>query len=333
MTSEGSKTRIALSTRLKQWWLQPMPPERLAAVRIGIGFYILWYLIPRREMFQNVFRTDPKLFDPVGLVWWLEGPLPPVFLDVLFGITILAALFVMAGFRTRVASPVLGLSLLLLLSYRNSWSMILHMHNGLVVQAMVLGFVRCADVWSVDAWLLTRRHPNRAPPGPDWRYGWPIMLLGAGVLSAYFLSGVAKLSGPEGLAWASGESLRVQVAVNAIRYEVLMLGSAPLFKVLYGNLWLFWFLGLSTLVLELGAPFALAHRRFGKAWALLTWGMHWGIFFVMGIKFRYQMSGLAFLAFFDTEKLKTLSTWIPSAWKSRRSSAQTPGETSAAHLT
>ena len=37
-------------------------------------------------------------------------------------------------------------------------------------------------------------------------------------------------------------------------------------------------------------------------WALVTWSMHWGIFFIMGIRFRYQMSGLIFLSFFDTEK-------------------------------
>ena len=57
------------------------------------------------------------------------------------------------------------------------------------------------------------------------------------------------------------------------------------------------------MIIELGAPFALANRRAGMAWAALTWLMHWGIFFIMGIRFRYQMSGLIFLPFFDVEKI------------------------------
>ena len=30
--------------------------------------------------------------------------------------------------------------------------------------------------------------------------------------------------------------------------------------------------------------------------------MHWGIFFIMGIRFRYQLIGIIFAPFFDVEK-------------------------------
>jgi hypothetical protein len=61
------------------------------------------------------------------------------------------------------------------------------------------------------------------------------------------------------------------------------------------------------MAIELGAPLALAHRGLGQVWALAAFGMHWGIYFLMGIKFRYQQSGLIFAPFFDLELiLRTL---------------------------
>ena len=56
------------------------------------------------------------------------------------------------------------------------------------------------------------------------------------------------------------------------------------------------------MVLELGAPLAIINRRVGVWWAVPTWLMHWGIFFIMGISFQHHMSGILFLPFFATEK-------------------------------
>ena len=38
-------------------------------------------------------------------------------------------------------------------------------------------------------------------------------------------------------------------------------------------------------------------------WAAGTFGIHWGIYFLMRIKFRYQLLGLIFATFFDLERL------------------------------
>jgi hypothetical protein len=38
-------------------------------------------------------------------------------------------------------------------------------------------------------------------------------------------------------------------------------------------------------------------------WAAGAFGMHWGIYFLMRIKFRYQLLGLIFASFFDLERL------------------------------
>ncbi len=297
--------------RIASWWLTPMPATRLGGVRIACGTYALCYLLPRCNMFHELWRTDADLFDPVGMARLLPGVLPPGIMDTVYWLTVLTGVFFTLGFKHRIAGPLFGLLLFTLLSYRNSWSMILHMHNALVIHAMILGISRSADGWSVDAALYRRR--GGVPPGSSWRYGWPIMLVGAVTIIAYFLSGVAKLACPEGLDWAAGEALRSQIAVNAIRYDILEGESAPLFQTIYQHKALFWGMGIGTFVLELGVPLALLNRRLGVIWAIMVFGMHWGIFFVMGIKFRYQMSGLTYASFFDLEKMACPKTPLAAA--------------------
>ncbi len=64
-----------------------------------------------------------------------------------------------------------------------------------------------------------------------------------------------------------------------------------------------------SLALELGAPAVLADKRLSKLWALGAFSMHWGIYLTMKIKFRYQMSGLVFVSFFELERIVD---WIAS---------------------
>ena len=61
--------------------------------------------------------------------------------------------------------------------------------------------------------------------------------------------------------------------------------------------------------MELGAPLALLHRRLGYAWALAAFPMHWGIFVIMGISFKYYLWGVAYASFFPLERLL-----IPFHW-------------------
>ena len=62
---------------------------------------------------------------------------------------------------------------------------------------------------------------------------------------------------------------------------------------------------------------------FGSAsdvWAVGALGMHWGIYFIMGITFKYPLYGIAFLAFFDLEKIGGL---VRRGTRARRS-VETP---------
>ena len=66
-----------------------------------------------------------------------------------------------------------------------------------------------------------------------------------------------------------------------------------------------------SLILERVAPFVLLNSRSARARALLAFGMHWGIFFIMGVKFRYQMCGTAFIPFFEIVKTANAMNIMP----------------------
>src|SRR5439155_1486425 len=105
---------------------------------------------------------------------------------------------------------------------------------------------------------------------------------------------VAKLAGPLGLSWMTGQALRSQMAVDALRKELLGVPPNPVSYMLYDWLGLFSLLAVGSFALEFFAPLALLNKRLGRLWAVSTFFMHWGILFVMHITFRYHLSGVLF---------------------------------------
>ena len=290
-------------------WFEAVSPKRLALIRIATGCFSLWYLLSRFDMLQRMVR-DTSAFDPVGLLFWMKDPLPTdLFWWISIGLIVLNVLYIL-GWKFRITGPVFAILTLLFFTYRNSWSMIYHNRNALVLHILILGFVASADALSLDSWKNHRK--GRTVKKAHWQYGWPIVLICAVTVGAYFLSGVAKIAGDLAWEWANGSAMRSQVAVDAIRKSVLGAETAPLFNLIYEHTWLFLGMGILTLVLEVGAPIALFKKRWGVFWAVLTWMMHWGIFFIMGIRFPYQMTGLIFLSFLEPEK------WMDTFLRKRR---------------
>lgn len=120
--------------------------------------------------------------------------------------------------------------------------------------------------------------------------------------ATYTLSGIAKLAGPLGGEWVSGDALRAQIAVDAVRKELGGERATPLAYALYDKPVLFRLAAVATMILELGAPVALLSRRLARPVALALFGMHWGIR-LMGITFRYPASGAAFAPFLDLDRV------------------------------
>jgi hypothetical protein len=300
------------------WWFQEGSAARLAMIRLIIGTSAFVFLAFRIRPYTNVATTSADLFEPVGPIVFLNGPMAPeTFRMILIGSLIASVAFVL-GWQFRWTGPLFAGLLILVVSYRNSWSMIYHVDNLLLLHVLVLGLTRSADALSLDAlsgrsiserWrgfvAEVRRNvtPMRERDDRHWEYGYPVRLLCAVTVGAYVLAGIAKLAGPLGLGWALGEGLRNQVGFDALRKELLEGGSAPMAYVVFNNMPLATALGVGTVLLELGSVLALIDSRVGRVWAVFTYGMHWGIHAVMGISFWYQLTGLAFVPFLLSEGL------------------------------
>ncbi len=284
---------------LGRLWFTPAPATRLAVLRLLVGAYSLWYLRRRVRMLRRIGETDPGLFRPVGVARVLDRPLRPEVNKALILATLGGNAAFLLGWRHRVTGPAFAGLLLWTLTYRNSWSMIFHSDNVLVLHTGILALTPSADALSLDALSRT----GRPPAAPEWRYGWPVNLMRAATAATYLVAGVAKVKGPLGWKWASGEALRSQVAIDGLRKELLGSGAAPLGSRLYKRVGLYRLLAVGSLAAELVAPLVLPSRRLARLWAVAAFAMHWGIYAVMGIKFRYQMSGVMYAPYFDVERL------------------------------
>lgn len=289
---------------LDRFYFEEAPPERPAILRFLVGVWTLYYLGSRYRMIMEIAASEKRFFKTVGVVSYMEEPAKVGAVRAVYFATVISAVAFTLGFRHRVSGPAFASLLLWLLCYRNSWSMIFHNDNALVLHAIVLGFSRSADALSVDA--LVNGRDDSAVPDEHWRYGWPVKLMSVVTVLTYFVAGVAKFAGPLGKSWTDGEAMRAQIGVDALRKDLLGSEgekSSPLVSRLYRRKWIFRAAGLGSLILEACAPLFLVDRRLAKLWAVGTFGMHWGIYFVMKIKFRYQMTGLIFASFFDLDRL------------------------------
>jgi hypothetical protein len=278
------------------------PAARLGLARAVVGGYSTYYLYKQRNKFRRLAASDPELFAPVGAARVLDKPLPPPVAEKIIDATLASSALFALGIGHRVVGPMHAALLSWTLSYRNSWSMVFHSENTLLWHTLVLGAARASDGVSVDA-LLSRR--GGTDPSP--RYGWPLQAMQAASAATYLLSGVAKLGGSSGLGWVSGTQMRRQVAMDQIRKQLY--GSsrgATMAHALYPHANLFTGFAATALALELGAPVAMANPKVGRLWALATFGMHWGIRGIMGIRFRYQLCGASFAPWFELERLPAL---------------------------
>jgi hypothetical protein len=276
------------------WLLHPAPPRRLAVLRILIGTFATGYLIARYPHLVSFGDFPADRFDPVGPAGFLDEPLSAGVVTALVTAAIAAGAAFTAGWRYRITGPAFALLFLWVTTYRNSWGTVLHTENLLALQVLVIGFVRSADAFSVDALRLG------AERAESWRYGWPIRLVTVVTVLAYFVSGWAKLRFG-GADWLFGDTLRNQIAHDNLRKLLLGDFYSPFGGWLTQFGWLFPPMAIATMVVELGAPLALLSGRVGRWWAAAAWSFHLAIVALMAIVFPYQLSFIAFAAFFRLE--------------------------------
>lgn len=284
----------SLARRLAAWWDAPAPAQRLASLRVAVGGFALVYLVVRSSSLASVAAFSAAEFQPVGVVSVLAAPLPIAWVYAIQSLAVLSGVAFVLGAGFRLVGPLFALLLLWVTSYRSSWGMIFHTDNLLVLHVLVLGLSPAADALSWDA----RREPGEAVHA---RFGWPIRALATVTAITYVLAGVAKLklSGGE---WLGGDLLRAHIAYDNLRKIELGSGFSPLGVWLVRHKAVFAPLAAGTMLIELGAPLALLHRRVALVWCLAAWAFHVGVALLMSITFLYPLSGVAYLPLFRVER-------------------------------
>jgi len=277
--------------------LAPAPAVRLAVLRVLVAGYALVYLLVRLPHLLVVARFDDPRFAPIGPLAWLPGPVTPGVAQAVIAIAVTSAGAAVLGWRWRVTGPVLAVSFLAVTTYASSWGQIFHTENLPALHLLVLAVSPAADAWSLDA---LRR--ARSVPAPASRYGWPVRLVSLVTVLAYAVAGWAKVRNG-GLAWVSGDVLRNHIAHDALRKSLVGASHSSLGTALLAHGWLFPPMAAASLVVELGAPFAVVRRRLRTVWAVAAWGFHLGVLALMGIGFPYQLSGVAYASLFRLERL------------------------------
>jgi hypothetical protein len=298
----GAVIAASVARRADRRFLSPLPPERLAALRVLIGAYALGYLVVRLPHLVAVSRFDDQRFDPVGPLGWLDGPVPPGIGQSLLAAAIVTGVAFVAGWRWRLTGPAFAVLFLAVTTYRNSWGQVFHTENLMVLHLGILALAPAA----ADALAVGRQAGPHA--APDGRYGWPIRLAGLVVVLTYLVTGLAKVR-MGGLGWVDGDTLRHIVAHDNLRKALLGDAYSPVGPALVAHAWLFAPLAVATLAVELGAWLALLGGRWRTAWVVAAWIFHAGVLAVMAIVFAYPLSGVAFAPFFRLERLR------PSAWR------------------
>jgi hypothetical protein len=242
------------------------------------------------------FRVEPGGFAPVGVVTWLHAPLPPALVFALYALALPSGIAFTLGLRFTLTGPLFALLMLWVTSYRNSWGMIFHTDNLLVVHLAILAQSDAAAVLSLDA----RR--REAPPAGAPRFAWPVRLISATTTFAYLLAGIAKLK-ITGWSWMDGDVLRNYIAYDGMRKSQLGSVHSPFGGWIVQYAWPFPALSALTMLLEFSGPFTLLVPWLARVWALGLYGFHVGVFASMAIAFPYPLSGVAFASLFECERL------------------------------
>lgn len=276
---------------LDRWWMWRLGPQPLAFFRVLVGLFATVYLVIRWPSITASTSFEARQFEPIGVTHLAGEPLAAWALYALLLATIASGVAFTLGWRHAINGPLFAVLLLFVLTYRNSWGQVFHTENLLVLHTLVLGLVPAADALSLDA----RR--RALPARSALAYGWPLRLCALITVITYLITGVAKLE-TSGIAWVTDDILRIHVAYDNLRKEMLGDYSSPFGTWLVGHGWVFPPLAALTILVEAGAPAALLGRRIALAWAAAAWAFHAGVLATMTILFAYPLLGLAFLPLF-----------------------------------
>ena len=246
-------------------YLAPGSSHALGCIRAGLALLIGLRIAV--GPYAALADQPDALFVPTPPVAWLPS-MPPASVIVAVQVAgAVAAAACVAGRRRRAAFVVAWLALLFLAGLRGSLGKVLH-NDVLLLLAAVPLLPAAPD----------------ARPGDDRRspaYGWPVRAALAVAATVYLVAGVQKLR-HSGLDWVTSDNMRW------VLYGGASSGRAPTEAValaIADRPWASHLAAAGILGLELGAPVALAARRWRTWFAAAAIALHVGTWLTLGLDY------------------------------------------------
>lgn len=322
------RVKQPLGARVVQWFTgAERATYSMSGLRILFGIGILSFLVTSAPDRHYLWGEGSRWVDPAvalrGFPKVLRLVFPkdnPVAFDISYGILVLLTVLFIAGFATRLVTP-----LLLLFWIALSTNSVFLVNGGDTVTRLTLLFCILADLsrhWSVDEWLRRRRGRASIYPGvltrriPTWvraaAHNTAVVLCGYQAILVYVNSGIFKFMGKE---WLEGSALyyalnldifRVFPALSDLAWQVtpfVVIGS-------WVSIWA-----------QLLFPVLLLWKPTRYAALVVLMGMHFGIGLFLGLwPFSLAMIALD-LVFIRDSSWERLFTWVAARRRRRRGSA------------
>jgi predicted DCC family thiol-disulfide oxidoreductase YuxK len=256
-------------------------PGTLGAIRVLTCLICAYAAL--QEPVTSVVLLSPADRTPMGVMDLLYG-LPVGFESLVrsetglraFKAIAIALLLVGAlGWKTRPVLLLAALCYLPLLGIVRSYSWL--SHSGLVpfYALVVLALTRSGDGWSLDR-LIAQWRDEPVPPAdvPAAHYAWARYAVWVVIVMQYVAAGLSKLFN-DSWRWWEGVNLQTILYRDALRP-----GRPPddlILQLTWLPTWAFTFMGVMTIVIELGMALVLVSRAARLIWPIMAALMHVGI--------------------------------------------------------
>jgi hypothetical protein len=273
-----ARSRAACRDWMERFYFAPTAPTGLAICRIWLYAFVIFTAIDNDVREWAFVPAD--LWSPILLLSWVPKILRTYEALSIARLALLAAAGCsLLGLATRFSTRAAFVLAVFVFGFAQCFGKVNH---GLVLVIFALGIFaasRCGDALSLDR--LWQRRRGLPPPGDSGEYRWPIALMQALMMTAFFASAVCKLRN-SGLAWVTSDHLLNTLVRN--HYT----GHNPPTSL---GLWMAQFpllchvaAGLSIWN-EFSAPLALYWRRYRWFVVPSLLAMQLGIYATMGVSF------------------------------------------------
>jgi len=269
------------SERVDRWMFEAyaLDVRSLGVARIIVGVYVVLYRPSRlqwmRDLPESLFRPPP------GPLRLLDGIPSSGVLTAVSAALCIAAVALLLGFHTRVASAAAGLLLFLVDGLSYSFGDIHHSGTFLAALLVIMAASDWGAAYSVDA----LRRGERTGKGNGWPIALAAMLLAGLMLTAT----LPKLT----TGWLDPSSLAARAQVVHQHFTQpgqSLLGDLPLH---WTSAWIWKPLDYLTVLLEAGFIIAVASPRAFRVFCAAAVLFHFAIFIAFGIDFTANVAAYA----------------------------------------